>query len=87
MRVLLFSTVKGVTARYQFPVEFNGDNAAGSLPVKIYADGDIKLRVDRLSGGQSLVAVNVSGASWTCRDGGGRTAQEERSVLTMAWAA
>jgi hypothetical protein len=61
MRVLLFSTVKGVTARYQFPVEFNGDNAAGSLPVKIYADGDIKLRVDRLSGGQSLVAVNVSG--------------------------
>lgn len=61
MTAQFITTVNGVTAVYDIPLEFDGEDARLSLPLKVYADGNVKLKVGRLSGGQTLVRVNFSG--------------------------
>jgi hypothetical protein len=62
VKVLLPTTVNGFTYFYSLPTQFAGNDGAVSLPVKIYADGNFTVKVDRYEGGgQTTVTLVLSG--------------------------
>ena len=61
MDARFITNINGVAAIYHIPFTFTENDAISSLPVKIYADGSITLRLSRAAGGQTMVRFVFSG--------------------------